>query len=288
MVEIDTTRFAIESSLSLLRDSPNNASIRWRPVLNELASTSPREPLNREIDFQSDLLSKFLGIIDKRGIKPLAKDRSPYWMGQGTSYDKMEVFGTCVQFIDQHSAPLPKTTLPPSQDIQRFINHVLQEPETVTIDRQFEILLDITNNDVVGAANVGMLATRYMSRFSDIRAYPNLTINGKLITPSTSDSEIEPLMRAWNEKIARFETYNDKNGRIDGTGDQYYFWTHFFAASVFDNYTPVGRTFQAAFNKGNAIMIFAKDKIAKRGGTVSNHYEASLLGRHIGLALGSL
>lgn len=287
MVETNSRLFAAESGLSLFHDSPSNASIRWRPVLNELASTPPKEPLNREIGFESDLLTKFLSIMEKRGIKGLPKNKRPYWM-PNTPYDLMEVFGTCIQFIDQHGAPLPRTTLPPRQDVEAFINRIFQEPGPTTIDRQFELLLDITGNDVIGAANIGMMATRYMSRFSDQRAYPALTINGKLIEQSTPDGEIEQIMREWSTKMARFETYNDKNGRIDGTGDQYYFWTHFFAACIFDNYTSVGRAFQGVFNKGNEIMIFAKDKIARRGGTVSNHYEASLLGRHIGLSIGSL
>lgn len=201
----------------------------------------------------------------------------------------MEVFGTSIQFIDQHKAPLPKTTLPPSRDVEAFINAVLQNPGPVTIDRQFELLLDITGNNIVGAANLGMLATRLMSRFSDQRAYPSINIDGKLISyKTTTDQEIELVMRRWYQKAARFETYNDVLNRNDGSGDQYYFWTHFFAACVADSEKTSGKFFQEAFEKGNDVMIFVKDKIAKRGGTVSSHYEASLLGRHIGLAISTI
>lgn len=195
----------------------------------------------------------------------------------------MEVFGTSVQFIDQHDAPLPKTTLPPAKDVEAFINGILQQEGPVTVDKQFELLLDITGNSVIGAANVGMLATRYMSRFSDIRAYPHLNIGGTVITPDTDDEVVSGVMREWNTRMARFET--DNSGRNDGTGDQYYFWTHFFAACVSDSERMKGKVFQKTFEKGNEIMIFAKDKIAKRGGVVSSHFEASLIGRNIGLAL---
>lgn len=173
--------------------------------------------------------------------------------------------------------------------METFINAVLKEPtDKVTIDRQFELLLDISGNDLLGAANIGMLATRLMSRFSDQRAYPNLNIDGKEIKyQETTDEEIEPIMRKWFHKVARFETFNDVNGKNDGSGDQYYFWTHFFAACVFESDTLSGKIAQKTFEKGNALMIYVKDKFAKRGGTVSNHYEASLLGRHLGLSIAS-
>ncbi|MDO8515296.1 MAG: hypothetical protein Q7S14_02240 [bacterium] len=279
---LESGKFVIKAAGGLFKDYPHYPSIKRRPLMNELASTSPIEPLNRE----EGLLDKFLLIMKNRGINGIAKTQKPYWMND-PSYDLLEVFGTAIQFMDQHSGQLPKTTLPPSKDIETFINAVFQEPtDKVTIDRQFELLLDISGNDVVGAANIGMLATRLMSRFSDQRAYPNLTIDGKEIKYKVStDEEIEPIMKKWFHKVARFETFNDINGRNDGTGDQSYFWTHFLAACTFDSNTINGKIFQRTFEKGNEIMIFVKDKFAKRGGTVSSHYEASLLGRHIGLSI---
>ncbi len=274
----ESARFALQSSVSLFNDKSHYASVRRRPLLFELASTPQREPFNRE----EVLLQKFVSIAQQRNLNDSHDKRGRYW-AEEKPYDLTEVFGTCVQFIDQHEAPLPRTTLPPSQDIERFINGVLIQDHPVTIDREFEMLLDITGDSLVGAANVGMLATRYMSRFSDIRAYPCLNIDGTTVTPHTDDETISNIMRSWNAKVARFETYS--NGRNDGTGDQYYFWTHFFAACVADNESVKGKIFQKSFERGNEIMIFAKDRIAKRGGVVSSHYEASLLGRNIGLAL---
>jgi hypothetical protein len=278
-------RFAILATAGLFKDYPHYPSIKRRPLLNKLASTPKEEPLNRE----EGLLDKFLAIMQSRKISGIPRIKSPYWM-KNTSYNSAEVFGTSVQFMDQHNARLPKTTIPPAKDIELFINAVLNEPgNKVTIDRQFELLLDISGNDIIGAANIGMLATRLMSRFSDQRAYPSLCIDNQIINHKiTSDPEIEILMTKWFAKVARFETFNDKGGKNDGSGDQYYFWTHFFAACVFDQNTICGSFYQQTFEKGNEIMILVKDKFAKRGGTVSNHYEASLLGRNIGLALSSL
>lgn len=226
--------------------------------------------------------------MERRGITGIPKIKTPYWM-KDIQYDPFEVYGTAIQFMDQHNGPLPKTTLPPSKDVEIFINRVLQEPtEKVTIDRQFEILLDISRNDVVGAANIGMLANRLMSRFSDQRAYPSLCLDGKEVKYQiTPDEEIEPLMRKWFHHVARFESFNDINGRNDGSGDQYYFWTHFFAACIYGQDTIDAKIFQQIFEKGNEVMIYVKHKFAKRGGTVSDHYEASLLGRNIGLAVSS-
>lgn len=284
MRALESGKFAFKAAAGLFKDYPHYPSIKRRPLMNELASTPPIEPLNRE----EGLLDKFLSIMEKRGIRGIPKDKKPYWM-KNTSYDLLEVFGTAIQFMDQHNGQLPKTTLPPSKDIESFINAVLQEPEEkVTIDRQFELLLDISGNDVIGAANIGMLATRLMSRFSDQRGYPNLTIDGKEIKYKVStDQEIESIMRKWFHKVARFETFNDVNGRNDGTGDQSYFWTHFLAACIFDSNTIDGKIIQKTFEKGNELMIYVKDKFAKRGGTVSSHYEASILGRHIGLSISS-
>ncbi len=275
---LESSNFCFKVSVSLFNDKPHYASVRRRPLLYELASTPSVEPLNRE----EELLGKFLLIVQNRGITNIHRNKDRYWM-KNIPYDLMEVFGTCIQFIDQYKTPLPKTTLPPAQDIETFINEILQQEGLVTIDKQFELLLDITGNSVIGAANVGMLATRYMSRFSDIRAYPNLNIAGTVVTYDTSDAAISAIMREWNTKMARFETKS--TGRNDGTGDQYYFWTHFFATCVTDAESMKGKLFQKTFERGNEIMIFAKDKIAKRGGVVSNHYEASLIGRNIGLAL---
>ncbi len=272
--------FAYKSGLSLFNDKPDYPSVRRRPLLFELSSAPIAEPLNRE----DELLTKFLDIINKRQINLPIIDRSPYWL-KGQSYNPLEVFGTSIQFIDQHTGSLPQTTLPPVEDMELFINTILQEDGPVTIDRQFEHLLNITNNHVIGAANIGMLATRLMSRFSDLRAYPELIIDNTIITPDSTDEAIEPILRKWFYKMAPFETYIDKSGRNDASGDQYYFWTHFFAACVYDPQLPQGQVFQRTFEKGNRLMIYVKENIAKRGVVVTQHFESALLGRHVGLSL---
>jgi hypothetical protein len=286
MNSLESAIFAYKATSSLFKDYPHYSSIKRRPLLNKLVQTPPTKPTelsNRE----EELLNKFQLIIKERGIEGIPRIKRPYWIKNGL-YDLFEVYGTAIQFIDQHNGQLPKTTLPPSNDIEAYINRVLKEPsKKVTIDRQFEILLDISRNDIIGAANIGMLGSRLMARFSDQRAYPKLHIDGKVIIyKATPDEEIELLMRNWFNKVARFETFNDVNGRNDVSGDQFYFWTHFFAACIYCQDTIDGKIFQKIFENGNKAMIYVKDKFAKSG-TVSDHYEASLLGRNIGLAISS-
>lgn len=271
-------RFTLRAAISLAIDPSNSPLVRRRPLSDSIARTQVKEPLNRE----EDLLAEFISIVKNRDMSVINNNR-PYWM-TGSPYNLVEVFGTCIQFIDQHSGSLPQTTLPPVQDLEVFINLVLQESKPLTIDKQFELLLGITRNNITGAANLGMMATRLMSRFSDQRAYPKITLNDKVFTPFSDDEEIEQIIRTWNEKIAKFETY-DNSGRNDGPGDSYYFWTHFFAARVFSPDTLESKFFQKCSEYGTDIMVFIKNKIARRRGVVSSHHEASLLGRQIGISL---
>jgi len=273
------TRFAVEANLSLFADVPSNPSVRRKKLFDELASSPVKEPLNRE----EDLYTKFLSILEKRQITNPLQERNPYWL-PNTPYSIGDVVGTCAQFTDQHGAPLPKTTLPPGEDVEKFIEKVLKEPEPVTIDQQFDMLLDITGNNVIGAANLGMIATRYISRFADQRAYPSLTIEGKEYTQETSDEEVGEMITKWNSKIARFKTYTDSE-QNDGIGDGYYFWTHVFAGMALSVDSPQAKAMQTVFERGTELMVFVKYKIARRKGDVLPHFEASKLGRAIGLSL---
>ena len=276
---IGATKFAMKACLSLFVDAPTNPVEYRKPLYERLSMTPTREPMNRELD----LYDKFLSILKTRQIVIPAQDRNPYW-APNSPYNVMEIVGTCAQFTDHHGSPLPKTTLPPSQDVEAFINKVLQEPDITTVDRQFDLLLDVTNNHVIGAANLGMVATRYISRFGDFRAYPRLTIVGREYTKDTSDDVLNDTHALWNEKVSRFETYNNFN-KNEGIGDEYYFWTHMFAAMALGDKGIQAKTMQELFSRGTELMIWAKYKVARRKGDILPHFEASRLGRAIGLSL---
>lgn len=278
---LTATRFAATACASLFHDAPDNPVEYRKPLFERLSLTPATEPLNREATLQAN----FLEIIQAREIELPVQDRSPYWLN-GTKYNQMEIIGTVSQFTDHHDAPMPKTTIPPAQDVERFINAVLAEPEPTTVDRQFELLLDITDNNVTGAANLGMLATRYITRFGDYRAYPELKLDGKVYTPETPDEEVDNMLARWNEKVSKFEVHSD-SPKNDGMGDGYYFWTHVYAALALGDEGINAKAMQKLVERGTELMIWAKYKIAGRKGDILPHFEASHLGRAIGLSLAS-
>lgn len=274
-------RIAVESCVSLFMESPSNPTVKRKPVYDELARSPIKEPLNRD----STLYPNFLSVLTARQI-PLdgvLQEKAPYWKTD-TEYNMLEVFGTSAQFTDHHGAPLPKTTLPPREDLESFIDTMLKQPDIVTVDKQFDILLDVTNNNVIGAANLGMIATRFMSRFADFRAYPEIAIDGKKYTNKTPDSEVNDAIRRWNSKIAKFETY-DKTDKNDGLGDNYYFWSHMFGTLTLNSNGPNAAAMSKIFERGTELMIFAKYTIARRRGAILPHFEASHLGKAIGFSL---
>lgn len=256
-------KFAANASLSLFR--LNLLVDRYKPVYRAIAQTEQKEPLNRD----EELLPNFLRIISNRNLV-LNNVFHPYWAPDGT-YDPLEVFGTIVQVMDYHKQFLPTMILPPEIDVYSYINRVMNRDGKVTISQQFEELLDISGNNIIGAANLGFMASRVMARGLDTRAYPHINVG-------------RDEMLAWNNKIAQFETYGSVNGN-DGPGDTYYFWTHMFGALFYKLYSGIGKkAYNFTVEHGTEIMSFVRNRIA--GSPINSaHYEATLLGRNIGLAL---
>lgn len=266
---IEALSFAYQSAKSLLHNIPDRPGVRFRPVYEENALTVEQLPLNIE----DEILPSFIDIIRERAIEPGFSHR-PYW-NKSVEYNSGEVFGTTVQSLDLHDAPLPRTVLPPEEDIAKFIKAIRDTPQKVKLNEQLAIALDITGNDLLGAANVCWMATRFMARGADQRAYPNIPIDAEAI-------------RDWNGQLAQFETYNS-SGKNDGPGDNYYFWTHVFAAMAFSNRGIQAKLSQTAFSRGTQIMAFVRKNIAKGNQpNITSHAPASLLGREIGLALANL
>lgn len=260
--------FAYKSALSLLRNIPDRPGVIFRPIYVENAHTPERLPLNIE----DEILPSFMDTICERAIEPNFSYR-PYW-NKAVEYDSAEVFGATVQSLDLHDAPLPRTVLPPEKDVARFIAGVKAAPHKVKLNEQLNIALDITGNDLLGATNLCWIATRFMARGADQRAYPNIFVDADVI-------------RDWNSQLAQFETYND-SGMNDGPGDNYYFWTHVFAAMAFNKRGIQAKIAQAAFSKGTQIMAFVRKSIAKGNQpNITAHDPASSLGREIGHALSS-
>jgi hypothetical protein len=256
--------FVWQSVYSLGQDASYRHLARYRPVYEENASGPEELPLNTE----GLIMSGIVQILRERDIQAPYPIR-PYW-NPSQRYNPFEVFGATIQCLDQHDAPLPDTVLPPEKDVLSFIKSVHDKPGKTTIPEQFSILLDITSNDISGAANLGWIANRFMARAADQRAYPNIAVSAETI-------------RSWNQRVAQFETY-DGSDTNDGPGDNYYFWTHVFGAMVYSQKGVREALAQTAFRHGTQIMMFVRKNIAKKP-NITSHHSASHIGREIGLAL---
>lgn len=260
---------SLEAIKSLLFEQPSDFQRSYRPIFRANANTPETLPLNVE----DELLSGCIKVLRRRHIDPTIS-YSPYW-NRGIEYNEVEVFGTAIQILDLHDAPLPTTVLPPEEDVQTFIDAVKAFPGKAKIPDQLAIALAITKNNLIGAANLCWIATRCMARGAEQRAYPNISMT------------IEDI-RSWNDEVAQFETYTN-SGQNEGPGDTYYFWTHVFCAMVFSKRNIRSKVAQAVFGRGTEIMVFAKKKIARTElPVVTDHKEASELGRAIGLVFANL
>lgn len=220
----------------------------------------PAPPYNTEIS----MFTEFVDIISDRDV---TLSDTPYWIENATKYNPWEVYASSVQFFDCHNAPLPKTTLPPSEDVQLFINRVLTSDKKLIVSNQFDILLDITDGNVIGAGNIGMIGTRILARCWDSRAYPDITVTSDMISCA-------------GQHLAAFE-----DGK-ESLGDTYYFWTNFFATAVYNQLgDKVSNAFNRLFNVGTPIMRYVRQHIVHQP-TVSSGCIASDLGRLMGSMMG--
>lgn len=266
--KLEQLSFAYQSANSLLHNIPDRAGVLFRPIYEENALTPEELPLNVE----AEMLSGIMHVVQERGLGT-GLLFEPYW-DECLRYTPIEVLGATIQSVDLHDAPLPKTVLPPGEDVDTFINEIKALPEKATIVRQFELALDITGNNLLGAANLAWISTRLMARGADRRAYPNIHVDGAAI-------------RDWNSRLVQFETYN-KSGKNDAPGDTYYFWTHMFGAMAFSDHGLEAKIGQLAFSRGTQIMAFVRKHIARKQPNITAHQPASALGRELGLALSSL
>lgn len=258
----------VTGSLFLSKRARRDPEIRR--VYRAMGQTRPEAPYIVE----DDLLNSFTRIVEEREIaKNEAKLDGPYWL-LGTKYNPLEIYISAIQFFDDHSEPLPLTTLPLSEHVQEYGDFIFKSGRKVTLPEQFTKLLAITGNNVVGAANLGFIASRVYARGGDTRAYPDINVGA-------SD-----IMR-WSRKLSNFETYGASSAN-DAAGDTYYFWTHFFAASVYTTLrTNESTALNGLFGRGTEIMRFIRGSIVGQP-TVTEHREASILGRNIGLAITDL
>lgn len=267
--QFETAKFAFQSAWALLHNIPGRPGVVFRPVYEENALTPETLPLNTE----EETLAGFMDEVRKRGIQPGLSFR-PYW-NPDLRYDPAEVFGAGVQSLDLHDAPLPRTVLPPEDDVARFIDNIKAAPYPVRLTEQFATALNIAGDDLMGAANLAWIGNRVMARGADQRAYPNIYVDASTV-------------KGWNEEVAQFETYSN-SGKNEAPGDNYYFWTHVFGAMAFSRPRIKEKLAQFAFSHGTEIMAFVRKSFSfdHKQPNISEHQPASDMGHAIGLALAS-
>lgn len=249
---------------SLFRPSKGQESRPFRQVYVEQTRERPRIPIATEYDLE-ECISLVVGNKDILTADPTR----PYW-NKDQKYNPYEIFCAAVQFLDDHTCAVPVTVLPPKDDVEGFIEYVINSDEPIRLKDQLGKLLEISGN-TAGAVNIGFLAARIMARGVDSRAYPEIRV-----TPEK--------MKVWGRNITQFEVYGS-DSNIDGPGDTYYFWTHAFAAIAYGNLRSLSaKAMDVAFANGTNVMTFVRKYVARQP-TMSQHYEASLLGRNFGLAI---
>lgn len=264
---LDTAKIAKGSiDRGFKNDIPENRTVTLGVVTSE-AKPSP----NSEIA----LLDDTMGVVGRWGLPDLPVDYSrPYW-NPDARYSRLEILNTLSQYLDFHRLSLPKTVLPPEEDVKKFLERTMASGERLSIPQQLDIALGVTKEasntpNIVGAANIAFIGTRLAARGLDQSAYPGIPIGPDEI-------------KAWNYHIAKFP--DEPSGRFDGPGDTYYFWSHFFGATSLE---AIGGTraqaLQKVLEKGTPLMRLVRAYIAGRP-TVTPHEEASVLGREIGLAV---
>lgn len=257
---------AVKASSTLLYKSRSAGAGAYRPIFLESAKSAVVVPLNTE----DAVLGDFFDVALKAKLGEQPNYIQPYWL-QDENYNPYELFYGAIQFIDDHNQPLPSTILPPEGEVEKYIHKVIANRERLSLASQLKLSLEITNGNLVGAANLCFIASRLLARGSDLRAYPGLNI-----TPED--------LAEWNKHICQFETYDNKN-TCDGPGDTYYFWTHLFIALLCASTDDIRFTvIQHTLSKATKLMLLIRNKIVKQP-TVTSHTEASEIGRNVGLAI---
>lgn len=231
------------------------------------------EEVKLPLNVEDDTFAGIMGVVEERRLAGLSIDYSaPYW-APDTRYERLHVLNFASEYLDKlpSSYPLPMTVLPPEKDVQSFIDRVMASNRPLTAPQQLEIALDETGNNIVGAANVKVVAARHMARGYERRAYPNIAAGPREIAE-------------WNKHVAQFEVYG-KSKDMDGPGDGYYFDTQFWTALVLKSLGGTRSEIHQQISKhGPQAMRFVRTYIARRP-TQTPHEEASVLGREIGLAV---
>ncbi|PIZ62476.1 hypothetical protein COY16_04130 [Candidatus Roizmanbacteria bacterium CG_4_10_14_0_2_um_filter_39_13] len=245
-----------KSATSLFRGNGFTAQDKSRETYDN--NKSPLQP-----PYNEELFPQVIEVIERfpsRYIKPVQ-----YWDNQ--PYNPHVLIASTIQFFDDHNGPVISDSHPPSCDIQRYMEYVLQSPRPLTVPKQLEQLLIIAKGNICGASHVGYLAHRIGARAADSRLYPDIPFG-------LSDTSF------WTNKMTHFDECD--SSASDPAGDAYYFWTQFHASVTLgalpDKISQV--YVNILFGNGLKIMTAARNAVNKP--ITSSHFVASMYGRECG------
>lgn len=195
--------------------------------------------------------------------------KDKFWCQSLTHAQLAELWKLSVQFSDDHQEPIDPAVLPSEELIHEYIDRVARSEGNLTVNRQFELLNDLSGGDVVQAGILGMVASRIAARGGDYRLYPSIHVSGDT-------------MNTWASSVAQFED-DSPNAVFDPNGDTYYFWTHFTGAVTFRTHEGIlPRSLDSSFRYGTQVMRATRRFVAGSP-TITDHMIASEYGRQAGV-----
>lgn len=265
--EFEKSRSTVKILASLLRSPSASQNDERRVAYRKSITDKPAIPLNIE----EDILNSFLDLGNRF---PHKTHHRPYWLDKNVSYNPLDILNSTIQCFDDHDEPLTTTTIPPERDVRAFAERVMFADKKMTVIDQLKVLLDITEGNILAAANIGFITTRFFARGTDRRVYPGIKFNFED-------------MRVWNDRLAQFEVYG-QDSKMHAASDTYYFWTHFFVSLACElDSRPWAKAINRGFSKGTDLMVFTRTHIVGKP-TVTSHKEASAIGRNVGIAVSDL
>ncbi|HEX7042903.1 MAG TPA: hypothetical protein VF189_06645 [Patescibacteria group bacterium] len=167
----------------------------------------------------------------------------------------------------------------PTAEIKEFLNEVknkAQENEKpLTVPEQFEVALNLTDNNPLAASILAHSAYRAIARVKDTRISPDLEF---------SLDEMMDISRS----TADFYT-NDSPSR-DPLGDTYHWWASHTAGLGFtlskENFPKTSRMLTWMFYNSAAITTFVRKTILHKTNLANHHKDVDRQGLQVGITLG--
>ncbi len=222
------------------------------------------------------LEEQFMSSMESCG--PLKKEDVTTLPWTHSTFSKGLHLQTMVAFTDQHDAEVAEELFAPKLS-RSFVNNVRESASRmkrqITLPEQFEIALELTNNNPLAAAIIAHAGSRSITKLRDSRVAPELTF--------TLDDA-----REWRDCVSTFQDITGEYG--SPRADSYHFWGAFIAGLVSEIAITskdkiLNPLYRFIYLNTAEITTLLRYKLAGKGmGPV--HKEPDILGYHIGSMMG--